>query len=259
LPKLRGKQHEAVLTAAQRPDQLVASRDDRAYWNGEPWFNERTLARVHSAGYADIRPEPWDPGPVTWQQTGRSLFLTPAGREYARQHGASTLGRRRVVLIACAQKKAPDPGFNEYGNPRAGYPAGDLYIGQYHRSLRRAADALTDQSLIRIVSALHGLVTLEQPLHPYDVTLGDERAITAEGLAEHTAALGLGDADVIFLGGQAYAALLRPSVPHLFTPLTGDMLAHRSQCKTARESAMLRTIWWQDAARLFEECHREPA
>ncbi|MYR58399.1 hypothetical protein GTY54_19875 [Streptomyces sp. SID625] len=49
-PELPAKQHEAVLTAAQRPDQLVAGRDDRAYWNGEPWFNGRTLAGVHAAG-----------------------------------------------------------------------------------------------------------------------------------------------------------------------------------------------------------------
>lgn len=102
---------------------------------------------------------------------------------------------------------------NEFGNTNAGYPAGALYVGQYHRSLRLAADALTDRPLIRIFSALHGLVDLDRPLHPYDVTIGDERAVTAERMAADTARLGLEDADVIFLGGQEYAALLAPSVP----------------------------------------------
>ncbi|WP_058043938.1 DUF6884 domain-containing protein [Streptomyces roseifaciens] len=82
-------------------------------------------------------------------------------------------------------------------------------VPRYHRSLRRAAHALTDPSLIRVVSALHGLVPLEQWLRPYDVTLGDPRAVTGEKLARHTAREGLDDAEVIFLGGREYAELLR--------------------------------------------------
>ncbi|WP_203631527.1 hypothetical protein [Streptomyces halstedii] len=42
--RLPVKQHEAISTAAQRPDQLVAGRNDRAYWKGERWFNGRTFA-----------------------------------------------------------------------------------------------------------------------------------------------------------------------------------------------------------------------
>lgn len=34
LPKLPAKQHEAVVSAARRPDQLVADRVDQAYWDG---------------------------------------------------------------------------------------------------------------------------------------------------------------------------------------------------------------------------------
>ena len=72
-------------------------------------------------------------------------------------------------------------------------PAGKLYIGQYHRSLRDAADALTDRSVVRIMSALHGIVDLDRPLAPDDVTIGDERAITPERIARDAAELGTDD------------------------------------------------------------------
>jgi hypothetical protein len=251
--KLPAQQHRAVLTAARRPDQLVAGRDDRPYWTGEPWFRSSTLRAVHRAGYAGIRPKPWDHGPVTWEETGRSLYLTPAGREYARQHGGIDVRRRRVVIIACGAEKKPDPGLNEYGNPNPGYPAGELYTGGYHRSLRLAADALTDQSLIWVMSALHGLVELTRPLHPYDVTIGDERAVTVERLRADAAGLALDDADVIFLGGRSYAALLAPAVPHLHAPLAGGMGGHKAACKQAREDTELRAAWWQTAADLHDQ------
>ncbi|WP_019070634.1 DUF6884 domain-containing protein [Streptomyces hokutonensis] len=246
--KLPVKQHEAVLTAAARPDQLVAGRDDRVYAKGEPWFNERTLAAVHRAGYADSHPAPFHREPCTWEQTGGPMYLTAAGREYARLRGNIDVHRRKVVIIACGAEKRPVP-----EERRNGWPAGKLYTGQYHQSLRRAADALTDQALIFVASALHGLVPLDRPLHPYDVTLGDEKAITAEKMSGHTAGLGLFDADVIFLGGRDYAALLAPSVPHLLAPLVGGMGAHRGQCRQARQDSALRDAWWKRASALHEK------
>ncbi|MFE0356549.1 DUF6884 domain-containing protein [Streptomyces nigra] len=253
LPKLPPKPHEAVITAARRPDQLVAGRDDEAYHRGETWFRTPTLRVVNAAGYADVRPASWRAGTRTWEESGASLYLTEAGREYARQRGSVNVRRRRVVVVQCGDKKA-EPSWEKY-HYRDVIPAGQLYIGQYHRSLRQAADALTDVSLIRILSALHGIVTLAQPLHPYDVRLGDERAVTAEKVALHTAALGTDDADVIFLGGQSYADLLRVSVPHLFTPLAGGIGEHRGLCKRASEDRGLREAWWEGAAELFDRHH----
>ncbi|MEU1221284.1 DUF6884 domain-containing protein [Streptomyces microflavus] len=247
-PKLPAKQHEAVLTAAQRADQLVAGRDDRAYWKGEPWFNGRTLDGVRRAGYAAPYPQPWHAGLIERGETaGGPLHLTPAGRTYARVRGNVTVDRRKVVIIACGDEKKPIPDAR-----RQGWPAGELYIGRYHRSLRLAADALTHSDLILILSAFHGLVPLDRDLHPYDVTLNDERAVTEKKVAEHTGAAGLFDADVIFLGGKDYADLVRPSVPHLLTPLTGGMGEHRGQCKRAREDSALREAWWAAAAELHE-------
>ncbi|MFD8609518.1 DUF6884 domain-containing protein [Streptomyces sp. NPDC059631] len=248
-PKLPATQHEAVLTAARRPDQLVAGRNGKAYWKGEPWFNGRTLDGVRKAGYAAPYPQPWHHGLIARGETvGGPLHLTPAGRTYARVRGNVTVDRRKVVIIACGDEKKPIP-----EGQRHGWPAGELYIGKYHRSLRLAADALTHPDLILIISALHGLVPLDRDLHPYDVTLDDERAVTEKKVAEHTGAAGLFDADVIVLGGKDYADLIRPSVPHLLTPLTGGMGEHRGQCKRAREDSAVRETWWKQAAVLFEE------
>ncbi|MDJ0347209.1 hypothetical protein QMK19_39095 [Streptomyces sp. H10-C2] len=254
-PKLPAKQHEAVVSAARRPDQLVPGRVDQAYWDGDTWFRRSTLTGVHRAGYGDIRPESWDREPATWDTTDRSLYLNPRGRAYARQRGGIDVRRRQVVIIACGQEKQPDPGLNEYGNLQAGYPAGELYTGQYHRSLRRAADELTDQSLIRICSAAHGLVPLNRFLRPYDVRVGDERAVTAQSLAHHTASLGLADADVIVLGGHDYVELLQVSVPHLLAPLVGGMGEHRGQCRQAAEDGEMRAMWWEQASQLHHLHH----
>ncbi|MGW0537445.1 hypothetical protein [Streptomyces sp. NPDC003032] len=43
---------------------------------------------------------------------------------------------------------------------------------------------------------------------------------------------------MIFRGGQEYAALLRPSVPHLLAPLVGEMDEHRRFCKLIRLDAI---------------------
>ncbi|MER6232544.1 DUF6884 domain-containing protein [Streptomyces sp. NPDC001616] len=243
-PKLPGKQHDAIVTAAGRPDQRVPGRDDNdVSAAGEAWFRGPTLRAVQAAGYA-----------TTFGRYS-SLYLTPEGRAYARQRGGVDVRRRRLVICGCGNEKKSHPGFNEYGNVNAGYPAGELYTGQYHRSLRLAADALTDASLTRIMSALHGLVDLKRPLLPYDVTIGDERAVTPARLAEHAVSLGVHDADVIFLGGRDYAELLRPAIPHLYAPLSGGMGVHRGVCKQAREDSAVREAWWAKATELHETQH----
>ncbi|MEU5900412.1 DUF6884 domain-containing protein [Streptomyces venezuelae] len=239
--KLPAKQHEAIVTAASRPDQRVPGRDDNdVLAAGEAWFRGPTLRAVQAAGYA------------TTFGRHSSLYLTPEGRMYARQRGGVDVRRRRLVICACGHKKQPHPGYNEYGNVNAGYPAGELYTGQFHRSLRLAADALTDKTLTRILSARHGLVDLTRPLLPYDVTIGDEQAVTPERLAEHAVSLGVHDADVIFLGGRDYAELLRQAIPHLYAPLTGGMGEQRGLCKQARDDSTLREAWWTTAAEMHD-------
>jgi hypothetical protein len=246
LPKLPGRQHVAIVAAARQPDHLLAG-----IGSGAPEsFNQRTLAAVHAAGYADMRPSTYAALRGTWEETRRPLYLTPAGREYARQRGNVPCSRRRIVIISCGSAKA-EPS-RETFSYRDVIPAGQLYTGDYHKSLRVAADALTDQSLIRIMSARHGLVTLKRPLHPYNTRLGDEDAVTPEQMTRHTATLDLDDAHVIFLGGRDYATLLTQSVPHTLVPLTGGLGDHRAQCHAIRRSPDLARTWWEAAVRLAD-------
>lgn len=66
-----------------------------------------------------------------------------------------------IVLIPCGGAKLTEPA-----------PARELYTGSQFRLGLQAALALTDPGYVRIVSARHGLVTLDQELAPYDVRMG---------------------------------------------------------------------------------------
>ncbi|MCX5134363.1 hypothetical protein OOK06_20005 [Streptomyces sp. NBC_00340] len=50
-------------------------------------------------------------------------------------------------------------------------PAGDLYVGSYHRACRRAAEALEPGRLL-ILSARYGLLDLDDVVEPYDTPHG---------------------------------------------------------------------------------------
>jgi hypothetical protein len=244
--QLPEQQHQAVLTAAQRPDHLIPGIED-GHVPKPMIYNKRTLVALYRAGFGDMRPSAYFERTGTYEDTGASLWLTPTGRAYARQFGVACQ-RRKVVVIQCGDKKA-EPSWERY-HYRGVIPAGQLYIGSYHRSLRLAASALTNPYLTWIMSAWHGLVPLKRPLGRYDVRLGDPKSITAEKMRRHTESLDLADADVIFLGSRKYADLFRESVPHAVTPLTGGLLAQRAQCAAARRSPDLVCQWWEAAADL---------
>lgn len=55
------------------------------------------------------------------------------------------------------------------------------------------------------------------------------------------------------LGGQDYAALLLPSVPHLHASLAGGLGDQRGQCARARDGADVREAWRKKAATLHNE------
>lgn len=58
-------------------------------------------------------------------------------------------------------------------------PASDLYVGSAFKACLAAAlhQVDGDRSKVLILSALHGLVTLDTVLEPYDVKMGDEWAL----------------------------------------------------------------------------------
>ncbi|MGX9891386.1 DUF6884 domain-containing protein [Streptomyces sp. NPDC002276] len=119
----------------------------------------------------------------------------------------------RVVVIPCSGAKLDRPA-----------PAGDLYRGSLHTLCRRAADALTaDGGTVLVVTARHGLVTLDQVLSPYDLRMGDPGSVTSVQLRPQAARLGVDHVqDVTVLAAAAYTAAARSVWRHATAPLEGS-------------------------------------
>ncbi|QDN84395.1 DUF6884 domain-containing protein [Streptomyces sp. RLB3-6] len=102
-------------------------------------------------------------------------------------------------------------------------PAGELYVGSYHRSCRAAADALTaDGGTVLILSALYGLVTLDQEIEPYDLRMGQLGSVAVEKLREQAQELGVdGAQEVVILAGETYTDAALQVWPNASTPLAG--------------------------------------
>lgn len=118
--------------------------------------------------------------------------------------------RPPVIVIPCGRRKRDEPS-----------RAGDLYLGSQHRLAREAADVLAADTGGRVVilSALHGLVDLDRVLDPYDVTIGDERAVTAEDVKWQLVRMGA--TRVIALTPNGYTDLLRSPWVRLDDRLAG--------------------------------------
>ncbi|WP_439082106.1 DUF6884 domain-containing protein [Streptomyces sp. WL006] len=118
----------------------------------------------------------------------------------------------RVVVIPCSGAKRDAPA-----------PAGELYIGSYHRACRATADALTqDSGLTLVLSARYGLVPLDRVLGPYEMTLSDRGAVNDLTLQAQARKLGIDAAqDVTVLAGAAYVTAARTVWPHAVAPLAG--------------------------------------
>lgn len=108
------------------------------------------------------------------------------------------------------------------GSPKANHPAaaGDLYIGHYHRSCRRAANALTPPGRILVLSALHGLLRLDEVIAPYELRVGEPGSVTAAQLREQARQLSVDrEPTVIVLAGRAYTEAACAIWPDALTPL----------------------------------------
>ncbi|WP_052424119.1 DUF6884 domain-containing protein [Nonomuraea candida] len=131
------------------------------------------------------------------------------------------------MIVPCGGKKADTAA-----------PAGELYVGSYHRAARRAADALTSGGgRVLILSALHGLVELDTMLEPYELRAGQAGTVTGETLRAQAAAFGIADADVAVLGGRAYVELARQVWPTLSAPMEGTRRAERLAKEARRRAA----------------------
>lgn len=95
------------------------------------------------------------------------------------------------VIIPCAAAKSSTPA-----------AARDLYTSDNFRATLAAAESdAFDGATVLILSALHGLLTLDQVVAPYDVKMGDPGSVTPEVVAEQAEALGM------TWGAEVYAML----------------------------------------------------
>jgi hypothetical protein len=119
--------------------------------------------------------------------------------------------RKRLVLVACGGKKSTG----------GVAPAGDMYVGNYHQACRQAADVMDGPTMI--LSAKYGLLTLDEEIESYDMTMGDQGCIDVPTLKRQADRLGLRDAQVTILGGAKYVQAARGVWPDAEAPLTGGI------------------------------------
>jgi len=111
-----------------------------------------------------------------------------------------------LILIPCGNKKLSHPA-----------PAADLYIGPHYKFGLEWARSQAPDHRIRIVSAKHGLLPLDQVIAPYDIHLGHgQDEISKATLKEQAGQQGLlGETNVRGALPKAYVDLVRYSFPNL--------------------------------------------
>ncbi|WP_433332502.1 DUF6884 domain-containing protein [Spirillospora sp. CA-294931] len=115
-----------------------------------------------------------------------------------------------VVVVGCGGAKLDRPA-----------PAGQMYVGTFHRLCRQAAERLRPDRLF-ILSAKYGLVRPDHYIRPYDIRIGDPDQVQPERLERQAKKEGCWYADlVIVLAGHAYVDLTRTVWPDAVAPLAG--------------------------------------
>lgn len=99
----------------------------------------------------------------------------------------------RLTIITCGAKKRAKPA-----------PAKDLYIGSFFKIQLEWALATNTPSRIRILSAKHGLLKLNEIVEPYSLHIS-KSSLTAKQLAEQIPA----DCTIETTAGDAYMPILR--------------------------------------------------
>lgn len=210
------------------------------------WEQAETLGGVLGEyGWVEIR-EAYDPAAARQLLDNAERAKVPASRRpVTGKHGEQltlfdpaafalqpTAGL--VVVIPCSGSKV-------MGHAA---PAGDLYIGSLHTHARRTADALTaNGGTVLVLSALHGLLTLDQVIEPYDHTWTDAGSITVDELHVQAAELGLVGARVVLLTPSQYTQRALAVWPHARTPLAHLGIGRqRSRLTALRESAHIYSV-----------------
>jgi hypothetical protein len=122
---------------------------------------------------------------------------------------AAAADPREVVIIPCGSRKLDHPA-----------PAGEMYVGSYHRACARAAAARGGRVLI--MSARYGLLDPSTVIEPYNLRMGQPGSVTRKQLREQAGRLGvLGATRVTVIAGRRYAAKAREVWAHVEQPLCG--------------------------------------
>lgn len=216
----RGDADAAALRESERVTaDLIAATDVTPV--RQTWAEAGRPTRVLWFG-RDLTPNA-RPLVVTLNERGNRLYDERTGQQvahygsdcpqwYAPAPRAAVIDTRPVVIVPCGGRKLDHAA-----------PAGDLYVGSYHRQTRKAATAIAERTGARvlILSALHGLVELGTVLEPYDLRMGQPGSVTAARVAGQAAALGIAAAVVTVIAGRAYADVVTAVWPHAVRVLDG--------------------------------------
>ncbi|MFJ5588284.1 DUF6884 domain-containing protein [Streptomyces noursei] len=206
---------------------------------GQSWFPLGAYVPADS-------PSTWTPAPLTAGNAVTRPATTKAGRETGRivetitnkYTGTRTaridIGTSRPLEVDAGQLR-PAPGTRVYivpcggakattkaGKPLDAAPAGELYVGSYHKACRKAADHLAmPVDTVLILSAKFGLVPLDEWLPTYDLKAGDPGTVDATTLRAQARALRLDTFPTTVFGGRAYVDLARQVWDDITAPLEG--------------------------------------
>lgn len=129
---------------------------------------------------------------------------------------------KRIVLVSCGSKKLKHPS-----------RAQDIYIGPLFRHSLKYAQSLNPDHIF-ILSAKHGLLSLDQEIEPYEQTLNkmppsyiqlwaDQVINQLQGICS------IDKSEFIFLAGERYRKYLLPKIKNARTPLSGLTIGKQLQ------------------------------
>ena len=129
---------------------------------------------------------------------------------------------RRIVLISCVKEKMPR---------RA--KARDLYTSTYFKLNLKYARKLQPDDIF-VLSAKHGLLSLEREIEPYEHTLNNMRSAEIKAwasgvLGQLNATCRMDETEFIFLAGETYRKHLLPHMKHSVIPLKGLLIGEQRQ------------------------------
>lgn len=122
--------------------------------------------------------------------------------------------RKRIVLISCVSQKLPY---------RA--KARDLYTSTLFKLNLQYAEKLAPDEIF-ILSAKHGLLSLEQEIEPYEQTLNNMRSSEVKAWAYNVfeqikSVCSIDDSEFTILAGEKYRKHLLPHIKNYKIPLKG--------------------------------------